>query len=128
VKGEWPDLADPKRDLRAGFLEVIDCLAGRARRVAVATHDLALGCEAVGRLRAAGTPCEIEVLLGAPSQALLNWAKANAVQVRIYVPYGRGFIMNAVGVLRRNPRLAFAIANAQLDQISAMFSSRRGRR
>ena len=43
VKGQWPDPADPKRDLRQGYLEVIDALAGRARHVAVATHDVPLG-------------------------------------------------------------------------------------
>jgi hypothetical protein len=30
------------------------------------------------------------------------------------VPYGRGFIPNAVGLLRHNPRLALTIARAQL--------------
>jgi len=125
VKGEWPDPADPKRDLRGGFLEVIDRLAGRARHVAVATHDLALIREAIGQLRAAGTACDIEVLLGMPISALLTWAKQNAVAVRVYVPYGRGFIPNAIGVLRRNPRLALAIARAQLRQFPALFSPRR---
>jgi proline dehydrogenase len=120
VKGEWPDPADPKRDLRVGFLEVIARLAGRARRVSVATHDFALGREAIERLRAAGTPCEIEVLLGMPAKPLTDWAKANAVTVRVYVPYGCGFIPNAVGVLRRNPRLVLAIAKAQIAQLTAM--------
>jgi proline dehydrogenase len=121
VKGEWPDPDDPKPDLRAKFLDVIDRLAGRARHVAVATHDFALGREAIERLRAAGTSCEIEVLLGMPARSLLDWAKANAVTVRVYVPYGCGFIPNAVGVLRRNPRLALAIARAQLERITAKF-------
>lgn len=128
VKGEWPDPASPKRDPRGGFLEVIDRLAGRAHHVSVATHDLALAREAIGRLRAAGTSCEIEVLLGMPAHALLTWAKTSAVKVRVYVPYGLGFIPNAVGVLRRNPRLALAIANAQLDQFTTLFSSQRCRR
>lgn len=125
VKGAWPDPADPNRDLQEGFLDVIDRLAGRARHVAVATHDFALSREAIGRLRAAGTACEIEVLLGMPVQALLTWAKAHAVKVRVYVPYGCGFIPNAAGVLRRNPRLALAIARAQFDQYAALFSFRR---
>lgn len=118
VKGEWPDPADPGRDLARGFLAVIDRLAGRARRVSVATHDFALGREAMERLRAAGTPCEIEVLLGMPAKGLLGWAKANDALVRVYVPYGGGFVTNAVGVLRRNPRLALAIAKAVLLQMA----------
>ncbi len=124
VKGEWPDPADPKRDLRAGFLDVIDHLAGRARHVAVATHDFTLGREAITRLTAAGTSCEVEVLLGMPAGPLLTWAKQNGVKVRVYVPYGCGFIPNAVGVLRRNPRLVLAIARAQFAQFAAPFSTR----
>jgi proline dehydrogenase len=114
VKGEWPEPGEASCDLRKGFLEVVDRLAGRARHVAVATHDLVLGQAAIHRLRAAGTPCEIEVLLGMPADALLAWAKDNGVKTRVYVPYGRGFIPNAVGILRHNPRLAMTIARAQL--------------
>jgi proline dehydrogenase len=125
VKGAWPDPADPNRDLKSGFLAVIDRLAGRAHYVAVATHDFELGREAIGRLRATGTACEIEVLLGLPAQPLLDWAKENGVKVRVYVPYGCGFIPNAAGVLRRNPRLALAIARAQLEQLTTILSSRR---
>jgi len=114
VKGEWPEPGAAQCDLRKGFLDVIDQLAGRARHVAVATHDLALGRAAIHRLRAAGTACEIEVLLGMRADPLLAWAKDNAVRTRVYVPYGRGFTSNAVGLLRRNPRLALTIARAQL--------------
>ncbi len=117
VKGQWPDPEDPKRDIAGGFLEVIDHLAGRARHVAVATHDFALGSEAIRRLRAAGTSCEIEVLLGMPAKPLLRWAKENGVKVRIYVPFGGGFIPNAIGVLRRNPRLVYAVAKAHVQSI-----------
>jgi proline dehydrogenase len=39
VKGQWPAPQAPEQDPRAGFLAVVERLAGRARRVAVATHD-----------------------------------------------------------------------------------------
>jgi len=110
VKGQWPDPADPKRDLAAGFLAVIERLAGRAARVAVATHDFDLGRAALTQLRQSGTRCELEVLLGMPSKRLFVWAKENAFKTRIYVPYGPGFIPNAIGVLKRNPRLLVAVA------------------
>jgi len=110
VKGQWPDPADPGRPMSQGFLEVIGRLAGRARHVAVATHDFALARESIDRLRSAGTSCEVEVLLGMPARPLVRWAKQNGVAVRVYVPYGAGFIPNALGVLKRNPRLAFAVA------------------
>ena len=109
VKGQWPDPADPDRDMRAGYLEVIDRLAGRARHVGVATHDVPLAAEATARLRAAGTPFELELLYGMPMAPSLRWAKEVGAPVRVYVPFGKGFIPSAVGVLRRNPRLAWLV-------------------
>ena len=108
VKGQWPDAHGGAPG--AGFLAVIERLASGARLVAVATHDLALARAAVARLRAAKVPCEIEVLLGMPAAPLLVWAKDAGVAVRVYVPYGPGFVPNAIGVLRRNPRLLLAVA------------------
>jgi proline dehydrogenase len=110
VKGQWPDPADPKRDMRAGYLEVINRLAGRARQVAVASHDVPLVAEAITRLRAGGTPLELELIYGVPSAQALRWAHENHVTVRIYVPFGKGFIPNAIGLLRRNPRVALRVA------------------
>jgi proline dehydrogenase len=124
VKGQWPDPTAPDSDPGQGFLAVVDRLAGRARRVAVATHDFALGSECIRRLRTAGTPCEIEVLLGYPSKKLLAWAAANAVKVRVYVPYGPGFIPNAIGVLRRNPRLIAKVAEAEFHHLRASVMGR----
>jgi len=109
VKGQWPDPADPARELRHGFLEVVDRLAGRARHVRVATHDVALATEAVARLRRASTPCELELLFGMPMKSALRWASEAAVPVRIYVPFGKGFIPSAIGTLKHNPRLALRI-------------------
>lgn len=109
VKGQWPDPADPARDMAAGCLEVIDRLAGRARHVAMASHDLPLVEEAIGRLRAAGTSCELELIHGVPMAEPLRWAREHGVGVRIYVPFGKGFVPNAIGLLRRNPRLAWRI-------------------
>ncbi len=51
VKGQWQDSTDPTLDPRAGFLGVIDELAGRVPRVAIATHDIALARQAIERLR-----------------------------------------------------------------------------
>jgi proline dehydrogenase len=109
VKGQWPDPEDPKQDMRQGCLKVIDRLAGRARRVAVASHDLPLLAEATTRLRAAGTVCEVEAIYGVPMAPVLIWARENGVAFRAYIPYGKGFIPNAIGHLRRNPRLAWRV-------------------
>jgi proline dehydrogenase len=105
VKGEWPDPSDPRRDPAAGYLEVIDRLAGRAFHVAVATHKPKLAAEAVARLRAAGTRCGLELLFGLSTRAMLRWAKENNVPVRVYVPYGPYYLPYAINQLRYNPRI-----------------------
>lgn len=123
VKGQWPDPADPKRDLADGFLAVIDRLCRGARHVAVATHDVALAREAIARLSAANVSCEVEVLLGMPAAPLLAWAKEAGVTTRIYVPYGPGFVPNAIGVLRRNPRLLAAVAKERLSAATSLLTA-----
>lgn len=114
VKGQWPDPADPQRDMRKGLLDVIDRLAGRARHVGVATHDLRLVTESIERLRAAGTPCELELLFGRPRAQPLRWARENGVRVRAYVPFGKGYLPSALGILRHNPQLALGIPKSFL--------------
>jgi proline dehydrogenase len=109
VKGQWPDPTDPHRDMAAGLLEVIDRLAGRARHVAIGSHDLALVKKAVNRLRAAGTSCELEQLFGSPMRKNLYWARAQTLGVRVYVPYGPGYVPHAISHLRSNPQILFWI-------------------
>ena len=88
---------------RAGFMAVIAALAGRARHVAVATHDTALLKAALGRLDAAGTPHEAELLHGLPMREPLRAVGGDA---RVYVPYGAAFLPYALDEVRRHPRRA----------------------
>jgi proline dehydrogenase len=106
VKGQWADPGDPRRDARAGFLAVIDRLAGRARHVGVATHDDRLAREAVRRLETAGTPCEVERLFGLPL------ARFESVPMRVYVAFGTPSLPFSLEQARRNPRLALAFARS----------------
>lgn len=105
VKGEWADANDPDRDMRQGYLQVIDCLAGRAREVAVATHDPWLARESLVRLRAAGTRCELELLNGLPSRKLLALAREFSVPVRVYIPFGISWRPYALSKVGDNPRI-----------------------
>jgi len=109
VKGQWTDPTAAERDPSAGFLAVIDRLAGRAAKVGIATHDVALAERAVAKLRARNTPFELELLYGLPLAESVRWAKDHDVPVRVYVPFGKGFLPSAVGVLRRNPRLGWLV-------------------
>jgi proline dehydrogenase len=108
VKGEWGDLDEPDDlDLRAGFLALVDRLAGRARHVAVATHDPALAREALRRLHAARTPCSLELLFGFPVRPGLRVARAAGVPVRLYVPYGQAGLPYQLAQARQDPRVCW---------------------
>ena len=106
VKGEWIDRTHKENHPGKGFLEIVDRLAGRARHVAVATHNRGLAREALQRLRSAGTSCELEVLMGYPLSRVFPVAQAAGVPVRMYVPYGTPAPPYSLSEVKRNPRVA----------------------
>lgn len=109
VKGQWADPNYPNIDLREGFLAVINQLAGCTNHVAVATHDPALAREALRRLKEAGTPCELELLFGLPSNAVMRVADEMGVKVRLYVPYGEAYAPYALSQVRKKPQILWWI-------------------
>jgi len=121
VKGQWADPNDPGRNLRDGYLAVIDALAGKARHVEVATHDATLVREAIGRLRAAGTSCQMELLYGLPTYESLALARELNVPVRIYIPYGKAYLPYALSRMKSNPKVAWWM----IRDLSASFLRRR---
>jgi CelD/BcsL family acetyltransferase involved in cellulose biosynthesis len=110
VKGQWADPEDRDRDPRAGYLEVIQRLADRARHVSVATHNPELAADALTRLHGTGTSCDVELLHGLPSRQILKVAREWNAPVRIYIPYGAAYLPYALGRLRENPKLAWWLA------------------
>lgn len=105
VKGQWPDPADPRADLRDGFLKVIAQLAGRAKQVGVASHDPAVVRPALEILKNAGTTCELELLYGLPVDPVVAIARSMGVPVRFYIPYGHAWLPYSLSQARRNPRI-----------------------
>lgn len=105
VKGQWREPGRRERDPRLGCLEVIECLAGNAQRVAVASHDPVLVRDGLTRLLKAGTPCELELLFGLPMVPVLNVARELGVGVRVYVPYGHAWLPYCFTQMVRNPRI-----------------------
>jgi proline dehydrogenase len=105
VKGQWADADSDRADPRRGYLKVVEALAGRARRVAVATHDPVLASGAIRKLQAAGTPCELELLFGLPSRAVLEAGRKLGTPVRFYLPYGHAWLPYGVRQAARNPRI-----------------------
>ena len=105
IRGEWVDRRENERDWRAGYLEIVDRLAGRVPEVGVATHNPPIARAAVRRLKAAGTPCEIEVVRGYPVHRVLPVAVAEDVPVRVYIPYGNLAFPYTLGQVVRRPRI-----------------------
>ena len=109
VKGQWADPSAPEMDLRQGFLAVIDRLAGRARHVAVATHDAPLAQEALARLLKKKTSCDLELLYGLPMEPAGRAAQAAGVRVRLYLPYGHGWLPYSISQVYQNPGILWWI-------------------
>jgi proline dehydrogenase len=105
VKGQWPDIEQPDVDPSEGFLTLVNRLAGRAARVAVATHDGKLAAESLRRLKIAHTPCELEIMHGYPQRRMRRIAAAFGTPVRVYVPYGRAWLPYRVRSVTENPRV-----------------------
>ncbi len=101
VKGQWPE---PGVDDQAGFLALVESLAGRAAHVAVATHDRRLVEEALDRLERAGTPAEHELMFGLPRSG------SSRAPTRVYVPFGHAYLPYAPGRARRSGRIAGWVA------------------
>ena len=105
TKGQWPADGSQAVDAETGFLRLVDRLAGRARKVAIATHDPSLAREALGRLLATGTPCELEQLFGLAPHRAVRVAYESSVPVRVYVPYGRPMAPYRPRNAARDPRV-----------------------
>ncbi len=114
VKGQWPDPQQPDFDPRAGFLDLIDALRGRAAQVAVASHDAPLAKEALSRLLQSRTPCQLEQLFGLPLRDA-SVARPLGVGMRIYVAYGQAWLPYCLSQVRRRPIiLAWAVRDGLL--------------
>lgn len=124
VKGQWADPEHPDIDLRAGYLAVIERLAGRAAHVAVATHDPELAAAALERLTKAGTSCELELLFGLPTRGVLRVARAAGVPVRMYIPFGAAWAPYCLSQARRNPRILWwVLRDATLGRAATMLET-----
>jgi proline dehydrogenase len=106
VQGQWEEGPGLGQDGREGFLALIERLAGRARLVAVATHNVTLACESLRRLTEAGTRCELEQLLGYPLRRSLEVARQFGVPIRFYVPFGHAHLPYSVSHAAAEPWIA----------------------
>jgi proline dehydrogenase len=106
VKGQFRDEETGGHDdVRGAFLTLVDALAGRARFVALASHDDWLLEQACSRLAGSGTPFEIQLLHGLPARRALEVARAAEAPVRIYAPFGHPSLVYSVRTMWENRRL-----------------------
>ena len=77
----------------------------RASHVAIATHDAPLAQEAMARLLKKKTPCELELLYGLPLKPARRTAQEAGVSVRMYLPYGHGWLPYCVSQVYEHPRI-----------------------
>jgi proline dehydrogenase len=115
VKGEWADPGDRGRSREKGSMEVVECLAGGAREVAIASHDPWLVREALSRLLAAGTQCELELLYGMPMRRVVALAHEFQVPVRVYIPFGIAWRPYAASKAAENPRILWWLVRDAMD-------------
>ncbi len=105
IRGEWVEPAERERDWREGFLEIVERLAGQVPMVGVATHNATLARQAIRRLKAARTPCELEVVRGYPIHRVLPVAVAEGIPMRVYIPFGYVAFPYTIGQVVRMPRI-----------------------
>ncbi|MBN1429728.1 MAG: hypothetical protein JXB07_15265 [Anaerolineae bacterium] len=129
VKGEFKGLGSSEEmDPTAGFLSLIDRLAGNVPEIAVATHDNALAREAINRCKNGGCKVRLELLFGMPIGNMMVLSREMNVPVRIYVPYGenlliygmRHFLTHPYKLFRPGLLEAFSSRQSKLARIAGL--------
>jgi proline dehydrogenase len=92
--------------IRGAYVACAEKLIARGARLALATHDEALGARVIYALKQSKKPVEheFEVLLGVQEILWTRWTKAGHV-VRVYVPYGPDWRAYSQRRLRKNPQI-----------------------
>jgi proline dehydrogenase len=102
--------------IRDAYVEGTRRLLERGARVALATHDEALGArclELVRQRSLAADRYEFEVLLGVMEPLWERW-KAAGHPVRVYVPFGPEWLPYSLRRLRKNPEVLHHLMRATL--------------
>ena len=110
VKGQASDPNYPDIETDAGYIDIIGRLAGKCSIVEVATHNYSLIERSIDILKEKHTQCEIQLLYGLPVGHILPFVEEKQVPVRIYVPYGNGWLMYVLSSIIRNPRVIYYLA------------------
>ena len=89
-----------------GFEAVVGRLAEGTVPIRVATHDHVLARRVLHMLQ--GRPAvELELLYGLPTRRMFALAAEFDVPLRIYIPFGYGYLPYSLSALKRSPRVAW---------------------
>lgn len=102
VKGQWPGDRDPAD----GLLELAALAARPGQAIALATHNPRLLEAALARLDGSGADVELELLYGLPARDAFAIARERTLPVRVYLPYGYGWVPYVLATLVRRPAAA----------------------
>ncbi|WP_254514881.1 proline dehydrogenase family protein [Novosphingobium sp. G106] len=116
-RGSGPIPTGGDCDIEASYLGLVTRLAGRTAPVSVATHSPLLAERALAILLDAGTPCELEQLRGLPMRRTMAIARRLGVPVRIYVPFGPGWLPYAADKALGRPYLPKWIVRDRLGLV-----------
>lgn len=105
VKGQWEDNKYNDVDCRNNYMSIIGKLAGRARHVGIATHDVKLAEKALKGLIASKTHCEMEQFFSLPLNGRAI-AKNLGCPYRLYVSYGQPGIPYNIRFASTRPSIA----------------------
>lgn len=103
VKGQWPGPQGEEQDATQGFQALVDELVMSRRMVSVATHNATLAKHSLTTFKKHGTPCELQLLYGLPSKALIAIAEELEVPLRVYLPYGHAWLPYMVKQVLHRP-------------------------
>lgn len=106
VKGQWPNPREEELSPREGFLRLVDLYCQRSVLVGIASHDDLLVRESISRLVKSEVSCELEQLFGLPFYSA-KYAEQCAASLRVYVPYGCGYLPYAVSAMLKKPTIAW---------------------
>ena len=123
VKGQCAAPPDNTVEPRKGFEAVVERLAGGTVPLRIATHDHILARQVLYTLH--GRPgVELELLYGLPMRQVLAVASDFGVPVRIYIPFGCGYLPYSLAALKRSPRIAWWLLKDALFPAASLLRSK----
>ena len=106
VKGQWIDPDNPDIDPRKNYIDLVKKLTNKVPMIGIATHDKEVAIAAIDILKNSTTKFELEQFFSLPL-ITKKISKTHNAPVRIYVPYGTGYLPYNTNQMRVRPAILF---------------------